>query len=455
MPLKSIFFLMLFFILSFGSLFNPILGIIGYMAHYHIHPERQWWGVAMNNLGIRYSFTIALLLVIGTLINKNKLKFKKLFHGQEILLLIFLIIIWLSTFLGLESEPNYDPYNYPPLKVTKIVIFTLFLTHVVTDLTKYKMIIWTFVFLGLYLGYSCYIAPFSAYISGRLSIGIGGPDFAESSFLAGHFVSILPFMAIFVLTGNWKHKIIAIIAAAFVANAIILTQTRAAFVAAFVGVIFTIIWSIPQYRTKIIILLIIGALGALSLTNQAFWQRMETIKTDEEGKHEESAESRKVLWQTALRMMKTRPQGFGAGNFQKYMGDYNNNDYQNKDTHNTFLRCGAELGLHGLIVFLIMIVNAFLILKRIKRKAINVKDAKIFINYAYALQLTIIIYLICGFFMSQTYHEETFWFLLLPVCLERALENASPIAMVNKENIFLSSGIYNMSRDVIYSKSNV
>lgn len=432
MPLKSIFFLILFFILSTGSLFNPILGIIGYISHYHIHPERQWWGASLNNLGIRYSFTIAILIIIGTLIHINKQKIKKIFYSQEILLIIFVIIIWLSKFLGLAPSPDYDPSEYPPFKVAKIAIFTLFLTHVVTDLKKYEAIIWTFVLLNLYLGYSCYTAPSSAFISGRLSIGIGGPDFAESSFLAGHFVAILPFMVIFVFTGNWKKKIIAVIAAAFVTNGIILTQTRAALLAAFVGIIFTVIWSVPNYRSKIFILLLIGVLGGLSLTNTDFWQRMQTIKANEDGGYEDSAESRLEMWQTALKMMKARPLGFGSGNFQKYMGDYNDEGHQNRDTHNTYLRCGAELGFHGLMVFLMMIVNAFLILRRIKKKAIIIKDAKYFFICAYALQLTLITYMTCGIFMSQTYHEETYWFLLLPVCLERALENSTQAA--NKEN---------------------
>lgn len=423
MPIKSMFFLFLFGCFSLGSLINPILGVIGYIGHYHIAPEDQWWGISLNNLGIRYSFTLGIFFAVGTILNWKKLKFKKLFHSQEILLIIFYIIIWLSQYTGFKTDAHLNPSTYPPIKIAKVSIFIILLTHVITDLRSLKIIIWTFVLLGLYLGYSCYTAPPSAFIQGRLSIGIGGPDFSESSFLAGHFMAILPLIASIVLLGKWKQKIIAIIAAAFVIDGIILTQTRAALVGAIIGGIFAIVLAVPGHRKKILIFLLIGFLGTLSLTDQHFWKRMATINGDEQGELDESARGRKVVWKIAIDIMKARPQGIGATNFTKYMGDFND-IYEGKDTHNTFLRCGAELGVHGFIVLLIMVANSFFILRRVKKKAIDIKDKDVIMIYAYMFQLTLIIFFSCGMFMSQTYVEETYWFLLLPVCLERIVENS-------------------------------
>ncbi|MBN1637399.1 MAG: hypothetical protein JW866_00405, partial [Ignavibacteriales bacterium] len=164
MPIRSLIFLVLFLVFSIGSLFNPMFGALGYIGHYHIFPEGQWWGLALMNLGIRYSYIIAMMFAIGTIFKIRKLRFKKFFHSQEILLIIFLIIIWLSKYLGLEVDEDYKLFgNYPPIKISKVTLFVLLLTHVVCDLKKYKMITWTFVLMGLYLGYSSYTAPASAF----------------------------------------------------------------------------------------------------------------------------------------------------------------------------------------------------------------------------------------------------------------------------------------------------
>ena len=80
-----------------------------------------------------------------------------------------------------------------------------------------------------------------------------------------------------------------------------------------------------------------------------------------------SARGRLLAWEAALSMASDYPLGVGEGNFKKYIGQYNP-EMIGRDTHNTFLRCLAELGVQGAFVLLLLIGNAFWILFRLKKK---------------------------------------------------------------------------------------
>ena len=71
---KTLVLLLSFVFFSGGALFVPMIGVVGYVLHYHFWPDNQWWGRELSDWGLRYAFTVGLCLLIGTLINKHKLK---------------------------------------------------------------------------------------------------------------------------------------------------------------------------------------------------------------------------------------------------------------------------------------------------------------------------------------------------------------------------------------------
>jgi hypothetical protein len=50
-------------------------------------------------------------------------------------------------------------------------------------------------------------------------------------------------------------------------------------------------------------------------------------------------------------------------------------------------------------------------------------DPDLFEMLVFANRLAIIVYMVAGLFVSRFYTEGAWWFLALPVCLERAVEN--------------------------------
>src|SRR5262249_36489040 len=201
-------------------------------------------------------------------------------------------------------------------------------------------------------------------------------------------------------------------------NAIILTQTRAAMLGLAAGAIAAPLLAPRGNRLRVCLYVVLGAVAAFSITNQAFWSRAETITASAE-ERDRSAASRFDLWKVGLEMWGDHPLGVGAGSFYTVAGEYDP-QYAGRDCHNTYLRCAAELGVPGILLLLALIVNAFRTLRRAARLAAGTSVEQPIRWDCYAFQLALVAYLTAGIFMSVPYVEEFWWFLCLPVCLERS-----------------------------------
>ena len=124
-------------------------------------------------------------------------------------------------------------------------------------------------------------------------------------------------------------------------------------------------------------------------------------------------------------MVMDSPQGVGAGNFLQKIGQYVP-ERSGCDAHSTYIRCVAELGLPGLVLLLAMIANAFFMLVR-TRTRVHRLDAEGDRRCQYVdhgLLVSLAVFLTTGLFGTLLYVESFWWFLALPVCLCRAIDNA-------------------------------
>lgn len=417
---KSILYISLLLTGMFGSVaYHPLIGIIGYILTYNVNPVGYWWGASLPSLGIRSSLFLAIATGIGMIIHRSKLKLKISLGMQETLLLIFLGLILLSIPLGLgfnEGESN-------ALKMIKVVIIILMASHIITDLKKYEMTVWTLIIAGLVLAVEIYNAPGSMFRQGRFNVGIGGSDFSDGNFLGAHFAMVLPLIGIMFLKGGWKSRIVCLISGVFVANSIILCRSRGVFLGILAGLISAVIFSVPRKRLVISFGICVAIVGGLYLSDPGYLKRMGDIAI-EKSQLDDSSRGRVLAWEAAFEMVSRYPLGIGEGNFKKYVGDYNPR-IPGKDTHNTFLRCLAELGIGGLLVYLLLIGNAFRILHKIGKQAKTIKNSMNFIWHIYGIRVSLIIFITCGLTMTHTYIEELYWLLCFPIFLEKSVKNWS------------------------------
>ena len=441
LPLTTILYLALFVSAVLGSiLFNPLIGMTGYLITYHINPLTHWWGEYIPASIDRYSLILAVAIFIGMVLHKSKLKFMRMVETQEILLILFIGLVWLSVPLGVESEGidwNVD-------KMTKVAVITIMASHLITDIRRYEIIVYLFIFTGLYLGIETYYAPIWSFHGGRLAQGIGGSDFGNGNMLAAHFVMVLAFIGVMFIKGGWKTRLLCSASAVFILNGIVLIQSRGAFLGLLVGAMSAVVFSKKVSRKKIFICLLAGIIGAVYLTDTNFWERMKSIQTDT-GEMDMSSRSRIEFWKIAVDMALDYPLGVGAGNYHKVVGRYDIS-WEGKDTHNTYLRCLAEIGFQGLFILLLLIANAFRILSSISKDIDQLKNRETFLWHIYAVRIGLIAYLATVFFVSATYREDFYWFLMFPVFLKRSVENEIDQTVSNNAAAIHSNEIVNISR---------
>ena len=238
MSLKVLLFLSIYLTCALGALFNPILGVCGYIFTYSVYSEHVWWGAILAQYPIRYSFTMALFLFAGMLLQKNKINWTiRPYNKLEASFYLFIGIITLSLILGIPpDEHSYDLFN----KMFKISIFLFMFIRVVNTFRNYDLVVFVIIIAGIFLGFLAYQAPPSLFFHGSLDM-LGGPDFKGSNEFATFLGAILCFLGVAILKAKkWPLKFLYIIGAAFVLNGIILTRARAIFVAMLVATIYAI-----------------------------------------------------------------------------------------------------------------------------------------------------------------------------------------------------------------------
>ena len=419
MSLKTLLFVGLFAVCCAAAVFQPLWGILGYLAHYIIGPERQWWERPIQHLGIRYSYILAIATAIGVALNYGKLRFgKKLLHRHEVLLLLFVGLLWALRLLN-EPTDYYTIVDHPTLKMTKVLIFGLMLTHVVTDMRKLRALVWTLVVCAFVLGLQAYTSPRYA---GRLET-VGGSDFAEANYLAAFLGAMVPLVGVLFLQTGWAGKLLCLGAGAFVVNTIILTRSRGVTVGIALGLISAAFLAPKKLRLRIGAGMLVASLGTIYLTDAAFIQRMKSISRSGE-ERDASAQTRLHLWETSLTMVKDHPMGIGPGNFFQVVGRYRP-ELEGRDAHSTYFRCLTELGIAGFVFFLVICFSALRTALRASRHAAKIhSDGGTGIRLlCYGFTVALFTFLAASITATTIYTEALWWLLMVPVCLERVVAN--------------------------------
>ena len=433
MAVKTILFFGFFLFATIGGVFIPIWSVIGYMAIYIIGPEGQWWFKPVAHFGIRYSLTLVAAMMLGFIVNAQKLRFGQwLLVGQEKAVLCFLAMLWCMRLIQPETEV-YSTVDHPTIKMVKVLIFCFLMTHIVTERRSFKKMMWVIIGSTLILGLQAYSAPRSAFLGGRLE-GVGGSDFSESNVLPAFIGGALPLIGALMLQKGFKKKIFAVMTSAFAVNTIVLTRSRGALVGLALAVVAGSFWAPRSYRKPIAICILLAIIGGFNLVDQGFIDRIVTLD-DKSITEESSAGGRLDTWKASLSLLKDYPFGCGPGNFKQTIGFYDAR-FAGRDAHSTVVRCWSELGVPGFIFFLFLIYNAIrlnqLAIKRANLLPLEYRSEIILPAYAFSVGLIAI--LSVGLFVTLLYNEFLWWWILFPVCLHRTIDNIQIDLMVKERN---------------------
>jgi hypothetical protein len=228
-------------------------------------------------------------------------------------------------------------------------------------------------------------------------------------------------LAVAVWMGNRWEKIVAIIAAPFVLNTIILANSRGATVGILIGAMAALLLSQWRMRVRLVPLMMVGAMLFWALTDTTFVERQSTLLD----KDPKGASDRIELWKGALALIDDYPLGVGGGGYDKLSPVYvpravKEAGGEERTVHNTYLWAATDWGIQGLIALLGLIGSTIWSLHRIRRRTV---DQRIMLE-SFALEVGFIAFLGAAFFVNRTYSEILYWIPALTAALCNIQANA-------------------------------
>lgn len=411
-----------------AAIMNPVAGVVLYVLVYHLNPEFQWWGKSVQVVGLRTSLTVAAATLAGIWLRWPRFEGRARQFSLPVVFMIALVAygilsLWIGVGVHWRGVHHAD-------KAIKVLVFVLILIRCVRHPLHYQLVIGSWLLGVLYIGYEAW-GEVGQVRGGRLSHGIGGPDFAESSDLAVHMVATLPLIgAFFFMARTWLGRSFALLTGAMAVNTIVLTRTRNAFVGVAAMAVIAA-FSLPKrYRLKGCIAIVVGTLLAVQLTDPAWWNRMSTILHYEQ---DVAVSARFEYWQAALAMVRDHPFGIGMGNFHSVVIEYVPwLDYE-RSAHNTYMACLAELGIPGFALFMLVIFGTMAKLRSVRRSAdrlpatmpimIGPFESRFHLGWhAMALRTGLVGYLVCSIFTTRLWAEDLWILLALGTCLWNVTE---------------------------------
>jgi probable O-glycosylation ligase (exosortase A-associated) len=391
------------------ALRNAFGALLLYLWVAYFRPEGWLWNADWLN-ALNLSFVVGLYLLARTPGSDARFRF----DVRSKLLFAFL-----GVSLASMLASDYLAYSWRYwLDFSKTIVITYLLVSLVIDESRFRIVV---LVIALSLGFESAKEGWLTFfrdpggINTNTLINIG-----DENETAVALLMLVPLFFALARTATtrwerWVHTGFAI----GVAYRAVTTYSRGGFLAC--GAL--ILMSIARSRHKMRAALAVGIISfvVVSVMPQKFWDRMSTIKTSEEELTDTSALSRLHFWRVAGRMVADRPLlgvGHNAFNaaYDKY--DFSLGQYgAGRSVHSIWFGTAAELGLTGLLVFLLILGLAVAGCFRVAAWSSRGQVSPGLGHFARALQTSFCVLAVGGTFVPFQYKEMLWHFFGLSTAL--------------------------------------
>jgi O-antigen ligase len=228
-----------------------------------------------------------------------------------------------------------------------------------------------------------------------------------------------PLLIVLAVLGSKVQKIISWMALPFVLNSIVSSYMRTGFVSLAMEMGLLVLFLPKRITLRLLPAVAAGALLFIfRLAPADYWERMNTIKAPTE---ESSANSRFVIAQASLRMLRDYPFGVGYRNYPDVSPRYLQSDFLTggrRSAHNSFFSVLCETGIIGFGVWISAFLWAILTFRRI-RKTSDSKYPSPTATYAMAFEIGLYGWMAGGMFQADHEVDPAYWFVAFSVVLAR------------------------------------
>lgn len=341
---------------------------------------------------------VAIGVMLTYIISKNNAGERLSIWTLEMTMLMVITALGLL-FMPIAASPKdsidtlFDPY------IKTVIIFILMVNLI--DRRQRLFSLWKLVVIcGAALG----VGAIKSYVNGEFAAagvrieGFIGGMFENPNDLATALNLLLPLAVLLMLISKGGARLFYLGCTVVLAIGVLITFSRAGFLG-LIALSVVLVWKLGRGRrlkTTLAAALVCGIL--LAATPGGYGNRVTTI-FDIEQDQTGSAQGRRMLMELAYSIAIRRPIiGIGMGNFHIY-------SYRELNAHNAYLEIAAELGMAGLLAYLIVIFAPLLSLYRIERqtRGMRSKSEKEMYWMSVCLQAAFIAYIVCSFFASIQY----------------------------------------------------
>jgi O-antigen ligase len=414
MSITALAFLALYFSGLVMAVFrHPRYGLYAYLFAFYMHPPDRWWSSDVPDL--RWALIAGIVTLVMLVRHDSEQQRQSwLQTGAGKLLLWYLAWMVLQTLWSITGDLHIEGLEL----FAKYVVLFYLIYRLVDSETEFRNFFIIHMLGCFYLGW----LAFGKTISGRLE-GMGGPGIGDANTFGTHVSTAAFFAAALLLRGGRYIRLMVIATIPFILNAMILTQSRGAFLGLVAGGIAILALKPPQLRKSVFFGL--GSLAVvlfLMLSPPEFIERLQSIvSTASKEERDSSANTRLALAEAQLKIAKKHPFGAGHRGTRVLSMNYLDEEFLTanrhgeglaRSSHNTYLAVLVDQGLPGLLLYgllILWIVRSLWMIRSLDDKGLPFELA----CYRMALGGALALVLAAGIFSNYFKAEVMIWCIAL------------------------------------------
>lgn len=294
--------------------------------------------------------------------------------------------------------------NYLLQVFVKDLIFALLLLVTMQSFKDIKRTMWAFAVAALILDYVMLrygVVGVSAFHLGRNEIAM---------------VTVMAVAMLLPLSASGAMRMVKWTAVAVMVAAIIGSESRGSYLGIAVVLVAYIYMRIGgKIAATTVIVMVVGYVAYTHLP-ASVTGRVETIIHYEKDYNFTAQEGRLEIWKRGLRMVRENPiAGVGIGNFTTADGMMRTGPGRWMNAHNSPLQVAAEIGLLGLVFYVVLLVRMFRAGNQLRRSPPDKEGALI----GDALVLAFMAYAVTGFFLHAGFATIFYILIVLTIAADR------------------------------------
>ncbi|MCF7980460.1 MAG: O-antigen ligase family protein [Pseudomonadales bacterium] len=405
------------YVLSF--VYMPAFAFLGYQAVYFFYHNTRWWYWQVPDLP--YSFGMS-LLVLGLAVADRKRTTKSSVIGAPPLRWMWLLVGFYAITYIWSVRPDAHLESFDDF--LKLVVVVTCAYKLCSNALALNYYLYGYVFGASYLGY--YLLEIGRNAGERVT-GFGVIDSPDVNDLAAVIAPAAIFaLHYFLLHIGWR-RILIIIGGALIVNALVLINSRGAFLGLFVGSTFYVVRvyllgkKVNISRMRVVFVVLLGLLALVQVFDETAVRRILGLQEEASLTEEQQTGSTRVFfWKAAIEMSRDYPYGLGSSAFVAMSPNYipdtvNTGASRNRAVHSSWFQTLTEIGYPGLFLFIMMLLSAFSVTQKALKQTLSRDDARGTLTVL-AIQAGLISYLVSATFIDRMRAVVLYWLIMYAAC---------------------------------------